>query len=352
MDLAELVATRADRVIRRWTERVRGDLHPSSMPPLELQDHLPTFLAEVAEAIRAREPPQTSETAARHGLQRLALGFSLESVVREYGVLRECILEEAAAAGVTVDVREREIVINHVITGIADAVSEYQRQRDAELQRQMSESFAFIAHELRNPLGSALTALEMMRKAGKTGDERLFGYIDRALTRMHDLIERSLRSAQAGAGITLRRERARVGDLVDDARLAASADAEAKDVELVRGATDDEEVLVDTRLLHSALTNLVRNAVKFTHTGTRVEVRARAGEGRLVVEVEDRCGGWAPGTLERAFQPFVQLGVDRSGYGLGLAIAKQAADAHGGTLRVQNLPDKGCVLVLEVPATA
>jgi signal transduction histidine kinase len=69
------------------------------------------------------------------------------------------------------------------------------------------------------------------------------------------------------------------------------------------------------------------------------------------VEVEDTCGGLPPGRVEEAFAPFVRLdhAHDQPGFGLGLAIAKQAVDAHGGTLRVQNLPEKGCIFCIELP---
>ena len=107
MDLSDLVSSHCDRILGRWTERVRGTLHPASMPRLELVDHLPIFLAEVGEALRLRESTSESPIAAQHGVQRLALGFSLDSVVREYGVLRDAILEEAAAEGVVIDTRER-----------------------------------------------------------------------------------------------------------------------------------------------------------------------------------------------------------------------------------------------------
>jgi signal transduction histidine kinase len=56
------------------------------------------------------------------------------------------------------------------------------------------------------------------------------------------------------------------------------------------------------------------------------------------------------GKVQKLFDPFVQTGLDRSGFGLGLAIAKQATQAHGGELRVHDLPEKGCVFVLDLPA--
>ena len=65
----------------------------------------------------------------------------------------------------------------------------------------------------------------------------------------------------------------------------------------------------------------------------------------------DCCGGLSPGKVEEAFAPFTRFDERQSGFGLGLAISKQAAEAHGGSIRVQNLPGKGCIFVLELPVT-
>jgi signal transduction histidine kinase len=106
---------------------------------------------------------------------------------------------------------------------------------------------------------------------------------------------------------------------------------------------------VDIRLIRSAVTNLLRNGVKYSHAGI-VELRSHVANGRIIIEVEDACGGLEPGKVEAAFAPFVRLESDQSGFGLGLAIAKQAVDAHGGSIRVQNLPGKGCIFILELPS--
>jgi signal transduction histidine kinase len=131
--------------------------------------------------------------------------------------------------------------------------------------------------------------------------------------------------------------------------MAAAASAEERHVALSFQVVTDTTIHVDQRLVRSALTNLVRNAVKFSHQGGAVEVRAKGGPDRVVIEVEDSCGGLPPGAVQLAFAPFAQLSVDRSGFGLGLAIAKQAAEAHEGAIRVQDLPGKGCIFALELP---
>jgi signal transduction histidine kinase len=352
MNLAELLVARSGEVLEEWKVRVSGSLHPEAMPHLHLIDHLPAFLEEIAQAVRDREGPDGSRVAAEHGEQRLGLGFSLDGVVREYGALRDAILAVAKAEQVSVRESERDVLFDCIITGIAEAVSEYQRQRDAELQRHMNEHFAFIAHELRNPLGSALSAIGILERKGLlSSSERFAQVLSRSLGRMHELIDSTLRTAQLAAVIHLQREPITLAALLEDMETASAASAEERQVTLRFEVDEDVTIHVDQRLIRSALSNLVRNAVKFSHAGGSVVVRARCVAERVTIEVEDSCGGLPSGMVQQAFAPFAQLGADRSGFGLGLAIAKQAADAHQGVIRVQDLPGKGCIFSLELPVS-
>ncbi len=95
--------------------------------------------------------------------------------------------------------------------------------------------------------------------------------------------------------------------------------------------------------------NLLHNAFKNTPPGGRVVLRAHGQEGRLIVEVEDACGG-IPESKGDLFQPFGdQRGSDRSGLGLGLSIARKAIRAHGGDILIRNMPGRGCVFTIEIP---
>jgi signal transduction histidine kinase len=175
--------------------------------------------------------------------------------------------------------------------------------------------------------------------------------LKRGLTRMHELIDSTLRSTQLATKLHLQPEPITLTTLLEESELSAVASAAERSVALTFEVDNDVTVHVDQRLVLSALTNLVRNAVKFSHEGGAVVVRARGGTDRVLIEVEDSCGGLPPGAFEKAFAPFAQLGADRSGFGLGLAIAKQAADAHEGVIRVVDLPGKGCIFVLELPVS-
>lgn len=349
--LHELLTYRKSEVMQRWLDEVRGTLHPESMPRVELVDHLPSFLDQLVLKLRNRHTAEAVEVTEDHGAQRLALGFSLDSVVREYGAMRVAIVAVAKSAGITISSHEYEVVFDTVVSAIAGAVSEYSRQRDAEMQRQATEHFAFVAHELRNPLSSALLALTSLEKRNLLDmSDRAAKALSRGIHNVHELIDHSLRVARIGSGIDLRPEAVQLRSLLQDTETAVALNADAKDIRVQVCLDGDHEMVVDVRLVKSALSNLVRNAIKFTHASGTVTMRAKVTGSRATIEIEDACGGLPPGDLEKVFSPFVQLTPDgASGFGLGLAIARQAMDAHGGSLRVQNLPKKGCIFVLELP---
>jgi hypothetical protein len=138
-----VLANRVEEVMRRWRASVRGTLTVESMPNLELSDALPTFVREVAAALREDEGmPAThpnaerSTTAAGHGNQRLRLGFSIDSVVREYGALYHAIVTTVRDASGDLTPREHRVVFDTIIAGIGEAVTQYAHERDAVLVRQ------------------------------------------------------------------------------------------------------------------------------------------------------------------------------------------------------------------------
>jgi len=343
--------------MQRWQVTVQGSIIPESLPASELFDHLPVFLEQVIAALRAdaagdsQDVPEEIKTATTHGEQRLRLGFSLDAVVREYGAMQDAILSIARDGGVEITARETQLVFDAIVNGIASAVSEYARQRDAELHRQHNEHIAFLAHELRNPLGSAAMALTLLEQRGFVpAEERATVALRNSLAKIRELVDHALEEARVASGVELKTEQITIGRIFEGLEVATAADADARGVELVFKIESDVELQIERRLIHSAFSNVVRNAIKFTHPAGRVEVRSRLEGQRLVVEVEDCCGGLPPGSVERAFAPFVRLGTNQpqKGFGLGLAIAKQAIDAHGGTLRLQDLPGKGCIFIFEL----
>ena len=172
--------------------------------------------------------------------------------------------------------------------------------------------------------------------------------VERSLNRVSELLDDALVSIRLHDVGVAQYETFDIGDLLRELVDDTTAEAEAKGESIiVEGAAT---MRGDRRALGSALSNLLRNAVKFTRQGGAIHLRAKASKEAVVIEVEDSCGGLPEGSVQKLFDPYVQLGADRTGFGLGLAIAEQAAQAHGGALRVHDLPGRGCVFVLDVPA--
>jgi signal transduction histidine kinase len=352
--LAEAIAADKEGLIRRWRERVRGTIDPAAAAPEEIIDSLPAFLDEVVERLRTEKPEEpsdrTRELAAKHGSVRFHAGFSLGAVIREYGVLRDCVLDLARERGIQIDVDELKKVLAHLNTGVVVAAEQFARERDQAIERQSREHFGFIAHELRNPLGSALLAAQVIQRRAGLRDDVAMARLLRNLSVLRQLIDSSLSNVRArnlGETHDLETTEVSLGEIADGARTEIVGDAEEKRVALV--VDGDARIQGDARLVRSAVTNLMRNAVKYTREGGRIDVRIRTGEQVASVEVEDECGGLPDGKTEELFTPFVQRGADRSGFGLGLAIAKDVVQAHQGNVQVSNLPGKGCVFMLSFP---
>jgi len=222
--------------------------------------------------------------------------------------------------------------------------------RDAELRRQMSEHLGFIAHEVRNPLSSARMAFGLLQRRELSGGGRAVELLGRTLRRTNDVIDNALNHATLTLGVAPRMEMLSLRDALNDLVADFMAQAEGKGIEIVVSVPADLALEGDRRLLQSALGNLLQNALKFSEPSSTIYLRARRTDGNFCIEVEDACGGLPPGRAEDLFKPLVQRGADQTGFGLGLAIAQQAAQVHGGSLSVRDLPGKGCVFRIDLPA--
>jgi len=310
------------------------------------------FVEEVSAALEQEEGAEALRPAARarqHGEQRFRLGYNIDGLIREYGVLREVLFEFIEGEGIAFSSADALNLSGILIEGIASAAAQYSLERDAKTRAEAAEHVGFLAHELRNPLQSAQLRLDMAerRATGPAPDD--LQVLRRALRLLRERIDNEPFDVQLRAfpepvfkPLVLRK----VLDLVAEDVAPQGA---GKDVEILVDADPALEIVADERLLDSALSNLVRNAVKFSTPGAIVRLQAKHSIDRVLIEVEDQCGGLPEGAVEKMFSPFVQLGQDRSGFGLGLAISKRAAELHGGGLRVHDVPGKGCVFVLDLP---
>jgi two-component system, OmpR family, sensor histidine kinase CpxA len=211
-----------------------------------------------------------------------------------------------------------------------------------------------ISHELRSPLARLNVALDLA-KEGKAGNLP-FDRMESDLTRLDEMIGRLLMIAKVDTAsmpveMTSVDLTEIVGQIVDDARF----EAQKRDVVVVIEAREHYHVRGNAELLHSAIENIVRNAVRYTSVGTSVEVSLkREDNSQLSIEIRDHGNGVPDNELGRIFQPFHRVAEARDresgGVGLGLAIADRIVRLHGGFIRAENIQPSGLKILIEIPS--
>ena len=207
-----------------------------------------------------------------------------------------------------------------------------------------------VSHELRSPLARIQLAIDLIRQQPEHGVSFL-ERIERESGRIDQLVEELLTLARLEARTygELKDEvevAELVAEIVDDARF----EAEAKGGRVEFAAAAPALVRGRAELLQRAIENVVRNAVKHTFPGTAVAVSVVLDGRQVGIQVADDGPGVPESALEAMFEPFVRYGEERGGYGLGLAIARQVVEAHGGSIRAENGEAGGLRVGITLPA--
>ncbi len=367
-----LTANRADLIERC---RVKVGSRPAPAPTRdELEFGIPLFLDQLIKTLRVEQTanPMNSrkvsgasggdkqvfseigETAALHGKELYQHGFTVEQVVHDYGDLCQAITDLAFDRKAPIEIDEFRTLNRCLDNAIAVAVTEFSYQRDfmsADKQaHELNERLGVFAHELRNLINTATLALTAI-KVGNVGLGGATGAVlDRSLVGLRNLIDRSLTEVRITAGMPTQNHLFSLAEFIAEVRLSAALEAELRKRVLVVSDVDPRlAVEADRDLLFAAVGNLLQNAFKFTHDGTQVSLNAYASADRILIDVEDNCGGLPPGDAEKMFVPFTQEGEDRSGLGLGLSISRRSVEANKGTIRVRDVPGVGCVFTIDLP---
>ncbi len=212
-----------------------------------------------------------------------------------------------------------------------------------------------VSHELRSPLARLQAAIGLARQQPQKLDASL-DRIERESGRLDELVGELLTLSRLEAGMSGAADEEvdlveLVASIADDARF----EAEASGRQVQFSGEGAAIVKVRAELLHRAFENVIRNAVKYTRENTTVEVKIerRAAPDRLIVTVADRGPGIPESDLQAVFEPFFrgETGVATAGFGLGLAIARRAIEAHGGSVRALNRPGGGLRVEIALPAS-
>jgi signal transduction histidine kinase len=186
----------------------------------------------------------------------------------------------------------------------------------ADKDARANERLEFFAHELLNHLNSATLALTAI-KAGSVGLSGATGAVlDRSWVALRRLIDRSLAEARTTAGIPVQHRLFSLADFIAEVQLAASLEAQVNKCTLTVSYVDSKlAVDADRELLLSALGNLLQNAFKFTHQGSEVLLKVYASADRILIEVEDKCGGLHRETWKKCSRPSLRAARIDAGSG-------------------------------------
>lgn len=240
-------------------------------------------------------------------------------------------------------------VINTMLGRIHDAF---------EAQRRFT---ADASHELRSPLTAMRGELELALRRERAPEEyrRVLDSTLEEVNRLSLITEALLTLARSDArALELARERVELVDLAGQVVARREERAAAKGLRLSLEAPEPVQAWADPRLVSQVVWNLVDNALRFTPSGGRVRVEVSRGAEGARIRVEDSGPGFGPGDPARVFERFYRADTARpldgetSGTGLGLAIVKAVADAHGGTVRAENVPGGGARVEVVFPTRA
>jgi two-component system phosphate regulon sensor histidine kinase PhoR len=228
---------------------------------------------------------------------------------------------------------------------------------EKRLARMKSDFVSNASHELRTPLTNIRGYLEAVQDSLREGlpvDPAFPATAHANALRMERLIDDLLELSRAESGLSaLEKAEAPLPSFLE--RIAASHRPEAERLgKALTVQAEDILLRADARTLSLALSNLVDNAIKHGKEGGKIRLAGTAGEGKVLIEVEDDGPGIPPEHLSRIFERFYRVDKARSrelgGTGLGLSIARHIVEAHGGTIRVESRLGVGTRFLIRLPA--
>jgi signal transduction histidine kinase len=352
--LHEFIAVYREEIIRRC----RAKVATRSVPPptdVEIDHGVPVFLDQLVDALRLglTSSPEIGRSAVKHGHDLLLQGFTVSQVVHDYGDVCQSITDLAVEMSAPISTDDFRTLNRCLDDAIASAVTQFGREQnqpalDGETARE-SERAGFLAHELRNLLNTAIVAFEVLKTgnvgvAGSTGS-----VLHRSLMGARALIGRSLAEVRLTQGIQ-NRDQFLVSEFIEELAPTATLEANTRGIGLtVIPVEEGVAIEADRQVLAAVVGNLLQNAFKFTRPRTTVTLRVGASAERVLIEVQDECGGLPEGNVNELFGPFEQRSADRTGLGLGLAFSRWGVEANNGRIYACNLPNRGCVFTLDLP---
>lgn len=241
---------------------------------------------------------------------------------------------------------------------IADLVRDFDIMA-GELRNQIQSErnlLSGVSHELRSPIARMRLALTIARHADEPERGEMIDRLEQDTVQLDSMLERILTVARMESGqLQPRFELISLNDLIDNVLHDANFEAVATGATIHYQGNGEIKVTGDAGMLHSAIENLVRNALFYSGREGRIEVTLAKANDSAVITVRDNGPGVPEAALPLLFKPFYRVddsrGTTTGGMGLGLAIVRNALTAHGGTAVARNISPHGLEVELRLPVT-
>lgn len=210
-----------------------------------------------------------------------------------------------------------------------------------------------VSHELRSPLARLQALFSIVRQGAESTDLPHLDRMENELERLDELIGEILVYARLEARQSVSRHPTDIVDLVQNIVDDASLEGQASDKHIELTAPDRVVTNVDSGLVHSAVENVIRNAIRYSPEGKPVEVEITEQTDRVVITVDDYGPGVPDDALDQIFEPFFRVDQSRSTHsgsgGIGLSIAERSIRLHGGTIVARHREGSGLQIEIELP---
>jgi signal transduction histidine kinase len=325
------------------------------------------FAASPAQVVPAALPAPSAERFIPPGLFVLALalvGLGIAAVLLGGSLARP--LDRLARTAHAIGAGDLAARTGHTrddeLGAVARALDEM-AGRVAGLLRGQTELIANVAHELRTPIARIRVALDLAAEGDAREARASLAEIAEDLAELEALVSDVLTAARldlasghsAGGAPPLRRASLELHDVAREA-IARFQHRHPARVVTLEAPASSAAVLGDAVLLRRVLDNLLDNARKYARASAPIALRLRTEPKAAEIEVSDRGDGVAPEDLARLFTPFFRADRSRAratgGVGLGLALSRRIAEAHGGTLTARSVVGVGTTFTLRLPVRA
>ncbi|KAB8055618.1 response regulator [Janthinobacterium rivuli] len=312
---------------------------------LTLEEALPAGVYAVLDAY-ARQQPDWSD---------------LPIILLTHAGLDSLPLRQAVATLGNLTLLERPVHILTLITSAQAMLRARQRQYQMrETQRRKDEFLASLGHELRNPLAPIKTSVALLKHLYPASEQvgKVSDVIERQVTHLTRLVDDLLDVARITSGkVMLQRKEFTFQQVLDHVIELCQPAASGRHIRITQDLPPRAVTLhADYARVVQIFANIVSNAVKFTPDGGHIHVTARQVQDRLLATVEDNGIGIAPDAIARIFSMFEQgptvAGQMASGLGIGLSLARQFAEMHGGSIEAySDGPGRGSRFIVTLPAS-